>query len=139
MPVPNPGPKVGSDSLKVKFLMIFGRPKTRFFGQISGAPGYISPIPASYQPRRFNFGPLDHNKALYKSTSAADGFPKGFVLPPPPHPGPFRFQVLSILFFSAAVILQGSPTTPDLSNLVRLFSQNKPCPVSLHPLRTQEG
>ena len=51
MPVPIPGPEVGSDSLKVKFLMIFGRPKTGFFGQISGAPGYIPPIPASYQPR----------------------------------------------------------------------------------------
>ena len=51
MPVLIPGPEVGSDSLKVKFLMIFGRPKTGFFGQISGAPGYIPPIPASYQPR----------------------------------------------------------------------------------------
>ena len=52
MPVPIPGPEVGSDSLKVKFLMIFGRPKTGFLDQISGAPGYIPPIPASYQPRR---------------------------------------------------------------------------------------
>ena len=52
MPVPIPGPEVGSDSLKVKFLMIFGRPKTGFLEQISGAPGYIPPIPASYQPRR---------------------------------------------------------------------------------------
>ena len=52
MPVLIPGPEVGSDSLKVKFLMIFGRPKTGFFEQISGAPGYIPPIPASYQPRR---------------------------------------------------------------------------------------
>ena len=51
MPVPIPGPEVGSDSLKFKFLMIFGRPKTGFFDQISGAPGYIPPIPASYQPR----------------------------------------------------------------------------------------
>ena len=51
MPVPIPGPEVGSDSLKVKFLMIFGRPKTGFLDQISGAPGYIPPIPASYQPR----------------------------------------------------------------------------------------
>ena len=33
MPVPIPGSKVGSDSLKVKFLMIFGRPKTGFFGR----------------------------------------------------------------------------------------------------------
>ena len=51
MPVPIPGPEVKSDSLKVKFLTIFGRPKTGFFGEISGAPGYIPPIPASYQPR----------------------------------------------------------------------------------------
>ena len=51
MPVPIPGPEVGSDSLKVKFLMIFGRPKIGFFGWISGALGYIPPIPASYQPR----------------------------------------------------------------------------------------
>ena len=54
MPVPIPGPEVGSgsDSQKVKFLPIFGRPKTGFFDQISRAPGYIPPIPASYQPRR---------------------------------------------------------------------------------------
>ena len=51
MPVPIPGPEVESDRQKVKFLLIFGRPKTGFFGQISGAPGYIPPIPASYQPR----------------------------------------------------------------------------------------
>ena len=49
MPVPIPGSKVGSG--KVKFLTISGRPKTRFFGYISGVPGYIPPIPASYQPR----------------------------------------------------------------------------------------
>ena len=53
MPVPIPGPEVGSDSLQVKFLMIFGRPKTGFLDQISGAPGYIPPIPASYQPHSF--------------------------------------------------------------------------------------
>ena len=52
MPVLIPGSKVGSDTLKVKILMIFGRPKIGFFGYISGAPGYIPPIPASYQPRR---------------------------------------------------------------------------------------
>ena len=57
MPVPIPGPEVGSDSLKVKFLMIFGRPKTGFFDQISGVPGYIPQIPASYQPRS-NFSML---------------------------------------------------------------------------------
>ena len=51
MPVPIPGPEDGSDSLKVKILTIFGRPKTGFFDKISGAPGYIPPIPASYQPR----------------------------------------------------------------------------------------
>ena len=51
MPVPIPGPEVGSDSQKVKFLMISGRPKTGFLDQISGVPGYIPPIPASYQPR----------------------------------------------------------------------------------------
>ena len=33
MPVPIPGPEVGSDSLKVKFLMISGRPKTGFLDQ----------------------------------------------------------------------------------------------------------
>ena len=36
MPVPIPGPEVGSDSLKVKFLMIFGRPKIGFFGTFAG-------------------------------------------------------------------------------------------------------
>ena len=35
MPVPIPVSKVGSDSLKVKFLTISGRPKTRFSDQIS--------------------------------------------------------------------------------------------------------
>ena len=39
MPVPNPGSKVGSDSQKVEFLTISGRPKTGIFGQISGVPG----------------------------------------------------------------------------------------------------
>ena len=39
MPVPIPGSKVGSDSQKVKFLTISGRPKTRFFDKISGVPG----------------------------------------------------------------------------------------------------
>ena len=44
MPVPLPGPEVGSDSQKGKFLMIFGRPKNGFFDQISGVPGYIPVI-----------------------------------------------------------------------------------------------
>ena len=35
MPVPFPVSKVGSDKQKVEFLTIFGRPKTRFFDQIS--------------------------------------------------------------------------------------------------------
>ena len=39
MPVPIPGSKVGSDSQKVKFLTISGRPKTGFFGKISGVLG----------------------------------------------------------------------------------------------------
>ncbi len=36
MPVPIPGLKVGSDNQKVKFLTIFGRPKTGIF---RGVPG----------------------------------------------------------------------------------------------------
>ena len=52
MPVPIPGPEVGSDSQKVKFLMIFGRPKTGFLDQISGVPGPFPQYPlCSYQPR----------------------------------------------------------------------------------------
>ena len=38
MPVPNPGSKVGSDTQKVKFLTISGRPKNAIFGYISGVP-----------------------------------------------------------------------------------------------------
>ena len=34
MPVPIPGPEVGSDSQKVKFLMIFGRPVTAAMSSI---------------------------------------------------------------------------------------------------------
>ena len=45
MPVPIPGPKVGSDSQKVKFLPIFGRPKTGFFDQISGVRGTFPQFP----------------------------------------------------------------------------------------------
>ena len=39
MPVPIPGLKVGSDSQKVKFLTIFGRPKTGIFREFRGVPG----------------------------------------------------------------------------------------------------
>ena len=39
MPVPIPGSKVGSDNLKVKFLTIFGRPKTGIFLEFRGVPG----------------------------------------------------------------------------------------------------
>ena len=38
MPVPIPGSKVGSDNQKVKFLTIFGRPKTRIFREFRGVP-----------------------------------------------------------------------------------------------------
>ena len=43
MPVPIPGPEVGSDSLKVEFLPIFGRPKTGFFLVNFRGPGVHSP------------------------------------------------------------------------------------------------
>ena len=39
MPVPIPGSKVGSDNQKVKFLTIFGRPKTGIFHRFRGVPG----------------------------------------------------------------------------------------------------
>ena len=39
MPVPIPGLKVGSDNQKVKFLTIFGRPKTGIFREFRGVPG----------------------------------------------------------------------------------------------------
>ena len=39
MPVPIPGSKVGSDNQKVKFLTIFGRPKTGIFRRFRGVPG----------------------------------------------------------------------------------------------------
>ena len=39
MPVPIPGLKVGSDNQKVKFLTIFGRPKTGIFPRFRGVPG----------------------------------------------------------------------------------------------------
>ena len=43
MPVPIPGPEVRSDSLKVEFLPIFGRPKTVFFWVYFRGPGVHSP------------------------------------------------------------------------------------------------
>ena len=64
MPVPIPGLEVGSDSQKDEFFMISGRPKTGFFRHISGAPGYIPPIPASYQPRSLILGRLWHDSGL---------------------------------------------------------------------------
>ena len=39
MPVPIPGSKAWSDSQKVKFLTIFGRPKTEVFHEFQGVPG----------------------------------------------------------------------------------------------------
>ena len=45
MPVLILGSKVGSDSLKVKFLMIFGRPKIGFFGTFPGPRGTFPQFP----------------------------------------------------------------------------------------------
>ena len=45
MPVPIPGPEVGSDSLKVEFLPIFGRPKIGFFGTFPGPRGTFPRFP----------------------------------------------------------------------------------------------
>ena len=44
MPVPIPGPEVGHDSQKVKFLTIFGRPKTGIFGRFPGVRGGPKPL-----------------------------------------------------------------------------------------------
>ncbi len=44
MPVPIPGLKVGSDNQKVKFLTIFGRPKTGIFRRFRGVPGGPNPV-----------------------------------------------------------------------------------------------
>ena len=44
MPVPIPGLKVGSDKQKVKFLTIFGRPKTGIFRRFRGVPGGPNPL-----------------------------------------------------------------------------------------------
>ena len=44
MPVPIPGLKVGSDNQKVKFLTIFGRPKTAIFRRFRSVPGGPNPL-----------------------------------------------------------------------------------------------
>ncbi len=44
MPVPIPGLKVGSDNQKVKFLTIFGRPKTGIFRRFRGVLGGPNPV-----------------------------------------------------------------------------------------------
>ena len=49
MPVPIPGSKVGSDSQKVKFLTIFGRPKTRIFREFRGVPGQAPLVPTTQE------------------------------------------------------------------------------------------
>ena len=60
MPVPIPGPEVGSDSLKVKFLMIFGRPKTGFFDQISGPPGTFPQFPLATNHAEIKFDSINY-------------------------------------------------------------------------------
>ena len=45
MPVPIPGPEVGSDSLKVKLLTFFRRPKICFFGRFPGPRGTFPQFP----------------------------------------------------------------------------------------------
>ena len=52
MPVPIPGSKVGSDNQKVKFLSIFGRPKTRSFDKISGVLGR-APLATNHAALRY--------------------------------------------------------------------------------------
>ena len=47
MPVPIPGLKVGSDTQKVKFMMIFGRPKTKIFQEFRNVPGR-APLPTNH-------------------------------------------------------------------------------------------
>ena len=44
MPVPIPGSKLESDNQKVKFLTIFGRPKTGIFRRFRGVPGGPNPL-----------------------------------------------------------------------------------------------
>ena len=51
MPVPIPGPEVGHDSQKVKFLTIFGRPKTGIFRRFLGVPG-CAPLLGGAAPLR---------------------------------------------------------------------------------------
>ena len=45
MGMPIPGSKVRSDSQKVKFLMIFGRPKTGFLAKFPGPRGTFPQFP----------------------------------------------------------------------------------------------
>ena len=52
MPVPIPGSNVGSDTQKVKFLTIFGRPKTGIFDKISGVPGR-APLATNHATKAF--------------------------------------------------------------------------------------
>ena len=56
MTVPIPGSKVRSDSQKVKFSTIFGRPKTCFFDQISGVPGR-APLATNHAGRSVRVSP----------------------------------------------------------------------------------
>jgi hypothetical protein len=56
MPVPIPGLKVGSDNQKVKFLTIFGRPKTGFFRRFRGVPGGPNPVDMDTLAARNNHG-----------------------------------------------------------------------------------
>ena len=52
MPVPILGSKVRSDTLKVKFLTIFGRPKTGFFHGFRGVPGR-APLATNHAVKTF--------------------------------------------------------------------------------------
>ena len=55
MPVPIPGLKVGSDNQKVKFLTIFGRPKTGIFREFRGVPGR-APLAANHAAKSASHG-----------------------------------------------------------------------------------
>ena len=52
MPVPIPGSKVGSDNQKVKFLTIFGRPKTGIFREFRGVLGR-APLATNHAVKTF--------------------------------------------------------------------------------------
>ena len=56
MPVPIPGPEVVSDSQKVKFLMIFGRPKTGFLEQFPGPRGTFPQFPLATNHAVYTWG-----------------------------------------------------------------------------------